>query len=232
MNGMITTKEYTDHSEVLKRIRNYSVEGVVLKTTTKEKYVLPGTGKKVALMDFGAKKNIARSLNERGCEVTVYPADTPAEEVLAANPDGIMLSNGPGDPKENTAIIKEVKKLYDSNVPIFAICLGHQLMALANGMDTYKLKYGHRGGNHPVKDLETGRVYISSQNHGYAVDNATISPEIAEPAFINVNDGTNEGLKYTGKNIFTVQYHPEACPGPLDSGYLFDRFLKMMEVND
>lgn len=232
MNGMITTKEYTDHSEVLNRIKAYSVEGVVLKTTTKERYVLPGNGKKVALMDFGAKRNIARSLNERGCEVTVYPADTPAEEVLAAAPDGIMLSNGPGDPKENTAIIKEVKKLYDSNVPIFAICLGHQLMALANGMDTYKLKYGHRGGNHPVKDLETGRVYISSQNHGYAVDAKTISPEIAEPAFINVNDGTNEGLKYTGKNIFTVQYHPEACPGPLDSGYLFDRFLKMMEVND
>lgn len=232
INGMITTKEYTDHSEVLNRIKAYSVEGVVLKTTTKEKYVLPGNGKKVALMDFGAKRNIARSLNERGCEVTVYPADTPAEEVLAAAPDGIMLSNGPGDPKENTAIIKEVKKLYDSNVPIFAICLGHQLMALANGMDTYKLKYGHRGGNHPVKDLETGRVYISSQNHGYAVDAKTISPEIAEPAFINVNDGTNEGLKYTGKNIFTVQYHPEACPGPLDSGYLFDRFLKMMEVND
>ena len=232
MNGMITTKEYTDHSEVLNRIKAYSVEGVVLKTTTKEKYVLPGNGKKVALMDFGAKRNIARSLNERGCEVTVYPADTPAEEVLAAAPDGIMLSNGPGDPKENTAIIKEVKKLYDSNVPIFAICLGHQLMALANGMDTYKLKYGHRGGNHPVKDLETGRVYISSQNHGYAVDAKTISPEIAEPAFINVNDGTNEGLKYTGKNIFTVQYHPEACPGPLDSVYLFDRFLKMMEVND
>ena len=231
MNGMITTKEYTNHSEVLNRIKAYSVEGVVLKTTTKEKYVLPGNGKKVALMDFGAKRNIARSLNERGCEVTVYPADTPAEEVLAAAPDGIMLSNGPGDPKENTAIIKEVKKLYDSNVPIFAICLGHQLMALANGMDTYKLKYGHRGGNHPVKDLETGRVYISSQNHGYAVDAKTISPEIAEPAFINVNDGTNEGLKYTGKNIFTVQYHPEACPGPLDSGYLFDRFLKMMEVN-
>ena len=232
MNGMITSKEYTNHSEVLNRIKAYSVEGVVLKTTTKEKYVLPGNGKKVALMDFGAKRNIARSLNERGCEVTVYPADTPAEEVLAAAPDGIMLSNGPGDPKENTAIIKEVKKLYDSNVPIFAICLGHQLMALANGMDTYKLKYGHRGGNHPVKDLETGRVYISSQNHGYAVDAKTISPEIAEPAFINVNDGTNEGLKYTGKNIFTVQYHPEACPGPLDSGYLFDRFLKMMEVND
>ncbi len=232
MNGMITTKEYSDLSEPISRMKAYTVAGVVMATTTKEKYVLAGNGKKVALMDFGAKKNIARSLNERGCEVTVYPADTPAEEVLAANPDGIMLSNGPGDPKENTEIIKEIKKMYDSNVPIFAICLGHQLMALANGMDTYKLKYGHRGGNHPVKDLETGRVYISSQNHGYAVDTNTVKPEIAVPAFVNVNDGTNEGLKYTGKNIFTVQYHPEACPGPQDSGYLFDRFLKMMEVND
>jgi carbamoyl-phosphate synthase small subunit len=232
MNGMITTKEYSDLSDPISRMKAYTVAGVVMATTTKEKYVLPGNGKKVALMDFGAKKNIARSLNERGCEVTVYPADTPAEEILAAAPDGIMLSNGPGDPKENTEIIKEIKKMYDSNVPIFAICLGHQLMALANGMDTYKLKYGHRGGNHPVKDLETGRVYISSQNHGYAVDINTVKPEIAVPAFVNVNDGTNEGLKYTGKNIFTVQYHPEACPGPQDSGYLFDRFLKMMEVND
>ena len=232
MNGMITTKEYSDLSDPISRMKAYTVAGVVMATTTKEKYVLPGNGKKVALMDFGAKKNIARSLNERGCEVTVYPADTPAEEILAAAPDGIMLSNGPGDPKENTEIIKEIKKMYDSNVPIFAICLGHQLMALANGMDTYKLKYGHRGGNHPVKDLETGRVYISSQNHGYAVDINTVKLEIAVPAFVNVNDGTNEGLKYTGKNIFTVQYHPEACPGPQDSGYLFDRFLKMMEVND
>lgn len=232
MNGMITTKEYSDLSDPISRMKAYTVAGVVMATTTKEKYVLPGNGKKVALMDFGAKKNIARSLNERGCEVTVYPADTPAEEILAAAPDGIMLSNGPGDPKENTEIIKEIKKMYDSNVPIFAICLGHQLMALANDMDTYKLKYGHRGGNHPVKDLETGRVYISSQNHGYAVDINTVKPEIAVPAFVNVNDGTNEGLKYTGKNIFTVQYHPEACPGPQDSGYLFDRFLKMMEVND
>ena len=128
-----------------------------------------------------------------------------------------------------TSIIKEVKKLYDSDVPIFAICLGHQLMALATGADTHKLKYGHRGGNHPVKDLETGRVYISSQNHGYVVDMDTLKAETAVPAFVNVNDGTNEGLKYVNKNIFTVQYHPEACPGPLDSGYLFDRFLKMME---
>ena len=232
MNGMITAKEYTDFSEPIKRMKEYTVTGVVLKTTTKETYVLPGNGKKVALMDYGAKRNIARSLNQRGCEVTVYPADTPAEKVLAGKPDGIMLSNGPGDPKENTAIIREVKKLYESDVPIFAICLGHQLMALANGMDTHKLKYGHRGGNHPVKDLETGRVYISSQNHGYVVDTDNLDPTVAVPAFVNVNDSTNEGLKYVGKNIFTVQYHPEACPGPLDSGYLFDRFLKMMEVND
>ena len=140
-----------------------------------------------------------------------------------------MLSNGPGDPAENTEIIKEVRKFYESNVPVFAICLGHQLMALATGANTYKLKYGHRGGNHPVKDLETGRVYISSQNHGYAVDEHSMNPEVAVPAFVNVNDKTNEGLKYVGKNIFTVQYHPEACPGPQDSGYLFDRFLRMME---
>lgn len=232
MNGMITTKEYTDFSEPIKRMKEYTVTGVVLKTTTKETYVLPGNGKKVALLDYGAKRNIARSLNQRGCEVTVYPADTPAEKVLAGKPDGIMLSNGPGDPKENTAIIREVKKLYESDVPIFAICLGHQLMALANGMDTHKLKYGHRGGNHPVKDLETGRVYISSQNHGYVVDTDNLDPTVAVPAFVNVNDSTNEGLKYVGKNIFTVQYHPEACPGPLDSGYLFDRFLKMMEVKN
>lgn len=229
MNGMITTNGDYDLKEVTARIREYSVTGVVLKTSTKEKYVLPGEGKKVALYDYGAKNNIARSLVERGCEVTVYPADTPAEEVLKTNPDGIMLSNGPGDPAENVEIIREVKKLYDSNVPIFAICLGHQLMALATGAKTYKLKYGHRGGNHPVRDLETGRAYISSQNHGYAVDENSLDKNVAVPAFVNVNDSTNEGLKYVGKNIFTVQYHPEACPGPQDSGYLFDRFMKMME---
>ncbi len=192
---------------------------------------LNGIGRKVALLDLGAKKNIAHSLAQRGCDVTVYPALTSAEEILNDHPDGIMLSNGPGDPKECTSIIKEIRKLYDSDVPIFAICLGHQLMALATGADTFKMKYGHRGGNHPVKDLETGRVYISSQNHGYVVDMDKLDPAVAVPAFINVNDGTNEGLKYTGKNIFTVQYHPEACPGPQDSGYLFDRFIKMMEVN-
>lgn len=232
MNGMITTNVYTDLSEPISRMKGYCVTGVVKATSCKESYVLPGDGKKVALLDLGAKKNIARSLNERGCEVTVYPCTTTAEEILAARPDGIMLSNGPGDPKENVEIIAEIRKLYESDVPIFAICLGHQLMALATGADTYKLKYGHRGGNHPVKDLETGRAYISSQNHGYAVDPESLNPSIAVPAFTNVNDGTNEGLKYTGKNIFTVQYHPEACPGPQDSGYLFDRFLKMMGGNE
>lgn len=191
---------------------------------------LNGAGKRVALLDLGAKDNIAWSLAQRGCDVTVYPALTKAEEILADKPDGIMLSNGPGDPKECTGIIVEIKKLYDTNIPIFAICLGHQLMALATGADTFKMKYGHRGGNHPVKDLETGKVYISSQNHGYVVDMEKLDPAVAVPAFINVNDGTNEGLSYTGKNIFTVQYHPEACPGPQDSSYLFDRFINMMEV--
>ncbi len=190
---------------------------------------LNGAGLRVALMDYGAKKNIARSLAERGCEVTVFPALTPAEEVIAMKPDGIMLSNGPGDPKECTSIIEEVKKLCATEIPIFAICLGHQLTALAHGCDTHKLKYGHRGGNHPVKDLATGRVYISSQNHGYVVDTDKLDPRVAVPAFVNVNDGTNEGLAYTGKRIFTVQYHPEACPGPQDSCYLFDRFIQMMK---
>lgn len=190
---------------------------------------LNGAGMKVALLDLGAKANIAHSLAQRGCDVTVYPANTPASEIIADAPDGIMLSNGPGDPKECTGIIAEIKKLYDTDIPIFGICLGHQLMALATGADTYKMKYGHRGGNHPVKDLETGRVYISSQNHGYVVDMDKLDPKVAVPAFINVNDGTNEGLKYTGKNIFTVQYHPEACAGPQDSAYLFDRFIKMMK---
>lgn len=189
---------------------------------------LNGAGKRVALLDLGTKDNIAHSLAMRGCDVTVYPALTTAEEILRDKPDGIMLSNGPGDPKECGSIIAQIKKLYDSDLPIFAICLGHQLMALATGADTFKMKYGHRGGNHPVKDLATGRVYISSQNHGYVVDMDKLDERIAVPAFVNVNDGTCEGLSYTGKNIFTVQYHPEACCGPQDSGYLFDRFIAMM----
>ena len=232
MNGMITTNADYKLEEVLPKLKAYTTGRVVERVTCEEKKVLKGSGPKVALMDFGAKDNIARSLNKRGCQVTIYPAFTKAEEILGDDPDGIMLSNGPGDPKECTSIIEEIKKLYDSQVPVFAICLGHQLMALATGADTRKMKYGHRGGNHPVKDLETGRVYISSQNHGYMVDTDTLDPQVAVPAFENVNDKTNEGLKYIGKNIFTVQFHPEACPGPQDSGYLFDRFMKMMEVSE
>ena len=228
MNGMITTNENYDLDEILPKLKAYTVGDVVSKVTCKEKYVLEGTGKKVALLDLGAKNNIAESLNKRGCEVTVYPAHTTAEEIISSNPDGIMLSNGPGDPADCTSIIEEIRKLYNTDIPIFAICLGHQLMALAAGASTHKLKYGHRGGNHPVKDLKTGRVYISSQNHGYVVDDESIDPAVAVPAFKNVNDGTNEGLAYVGKNIFTVQFHPEACPGPQDSGYLFDRFIEMM----
>ena len=228
MNGMITTNESYDLDEILPKLKAYTTGDVVSKVTCEEPKVLAGSGKRVALLDLGAKNNIAKSLNDRGCEVTIYPADTKAETIIASNPDGIMLSNGPGDPKECVEIIAEIKKLYDSVIPIFAICLGHQLMALATGADTHKMKYGHRGGNHPVKDLATGRVYISSQNHGYVVDVDKLDPAIATPAFVNVNDGTNEGLQYTGKNIFTVQFHPEACPGPQDSGYLFDRFIEMM----
>lgn len=214
---------------------NGPISGSAVYTGAKEKKptlvkALNGKGKKVALLDLGMKNNIADSLAKRGIEVTVYPAFTSAQEILEAGPDGIMLSNGPGDPKECTEIIAEIRKLYDSDVPIFAICLGHQLMALATGGDTYKLKYGHRGGNHPVRDLKTGKVYISSQNHGYVVDVDKLDPAVAMPAFVNANDGTCEGLSYVGKNIFTVQYHPEACPGPQDSSYLFDRFIEMMEV--
>ncbi len=251
MNGMITTDENYNPALILPQLKQYTTGKVVEKVTCSHKYhfekkdgrglsakpevlqtqsAQPGAqaGKRVALLDFGAKDNIAASLAGRGCEVTVYPAGTRAEEIIADKPDGIMLSNGPGDPKECTEIIKEIKKLYDSDIPIFAICLGHQLMALATGADTFKMKYGHRGGNHPVKDLKSGRVYISSQNHGYVVDAEKLDPAVAVPAFVNVNDGTNEGLSYTGKNIFTVQFHPEASPGPHDSGYLFDRFIDMM----
>ncbi|RDU22328.1 carbamoyl phosphate synthase small subunit [Anaerosacchariphilus polymeriproducens] len=229
MNGMITTNEDYDLNEIIPKLKEYIAVSVVEKVTCKEKRILKGAGLNVALMDFGAKDNIAQSLNRRGCNVTVYPALTTADEIMKSNPDGIMLSNGPGDPKECKSIINEIKKLYQSDIPIFAICLGHQLMALATGADTHKMKYGHRGGNHPVKDLETNRVYISSQNHGYVVDVEGLDSNIAVPAFVNVNDGTNEGLKYKNKNIFTVQFHPEACPGPQDSGYLFDRFIEMME---
>lgn len=230
MNGCITTDENYNIDEVVSRLKAYKTGKVVERVSCKSKYVLSGSGKKVALLDLGAKNNIAKSLNERGCEVTVYPALTKASEIIESNPDGIMLSNGPGDPKDCESIIEEIKKLYNTNIPIFAICLGHQLMALATGGDTHKMKYGHRGGNHPVKDLSTGKVYISSQNHGYVVDTDKMPSGVAKVSFVNVNDETVEGLEYIGRKIFTVQFHPEACPGPQDSSFLFDKFIKMMEV--
>lgn len=252
MNGMITTNEEFVLDDVMKALKSHSTSNVVEKVSCKEKQVFyakdfmpndaikarPGLkvnpyrtfNGKVALLDLGSKDSIVKCLLKRGCDVTVYPALTSAEEILSSNPDGIMLSNGPGDPKECVAIIKEIKNLYNSNVPIFAICLGHQLMALANGGDTKKLKYGHRGANHPVKDLKSGRVYISTQNHGYVATNDSLSDDIAEVSFINVNDKTVEGYHYLGKNIFTVQFHPEACSGPQDTEFLFDEFMNMMEV--
>lgn len=229
MNGLITTDEHYDLQQILPMLKKYTIGDVVMETTCQEVYRLEGDGPGVALLDLGAKDNIAGSLNRRGCQVTVYPADTSAERILGTHLDGIMLSNGPGDPSSCTAIIQEIKKLYASDVPIFAICLGHQLMALANGASTCRLKYGHRGGNHPVKDSGSGRVYISSQNHGYAVERKSMDPSIAKEAFVNVNDGTNEGFVYMGKKIFTVQFHPEASPGPQDLAWLFDRFLDMMK---
>ena len=231
MKGMITTDEAYDLDTCISRIKAWEMGHVVLEVTCKEKEFYPGTGYKVAVIDLGVKNNIVKSLLERDCQVTVYPAETPAEEIIADNPDGIMLTNGPGDPKSCQVTINEIKKLFQTDIPIFAICLGHQLMALANGADTEKMKYGHRGANHPVRDLKTGKVYITTQNHGYMVKEETLDRKIAEVSFVNVNDGTVEGVHYLGKNAQTVQFHPEACAGPLDSGYLFDTFMNMMEVS-
>ena len=229
MNGMITTNENYDLDEVISKLKNYKVEGVVSKVTCEEKYVFEGTGKKVALLDLGAKKNIAKSLNDRGCEVTVYPADTTADEIIASNPDGIMLSNGPGDPSENQEIIQNVREIAALGIPIFGICLGHQLLALSQGCVTEKLKYGHRGANQPVIDLASHRTYVTSQNHGYAVVGESLDPEIGEVSHINANDQTCEGIRYKKINAFTVQFHPEAHGGPLDPVYLFDEFISVME---
>ena len=215
----------------------------------------PRNAPHIVLFDFGAKLNIQCELEKRGCKVTVVPYNTTAEEVLKMQPDGIMLSNGPGDPAENISVIEEIRKLCEYNkqvvsirpsaysttgdssttadgsttrvIPIFGICLGHQMLALARGCRTSKLKYGHRGGNHPCKDTETNRVYITSQNHGYAVENTSLPP-YAKLSFFNVNDGTVEGITYTDIPAFSVQFHPEACGGPHDTNFLFDRFLKMI----
>ncbi len=230
MKGYITSN-INDIDDIMQKIKEYEVGKVVDIVTSKEiKVYGKGKKKKVALMDYGFKHNIVNSLLKRDVEVTVFPADTPAEEIIAMKPDGIMLSNGPGDPKDCEFQIKNVKKLYDTNIPILGICLGHQLMGIALGAKTAKLKYGHRGPNHPVKDLKEDRVHITSQNHGYYILDESINKDVAEISHINLNDGTVEGLRYKNKKIFTVQFHPEACPGPEDTAYIFDEFIDMMSL--
>ena len=215
--------------EDLAPLRAYRITDPVPQVTTPEPYTLRPEGDvlhRVALIDYGAKRNIIRELQKRGCTVTVLPAQTSAEEVLAAKPDGVMLSNGPGDPAENVYQIEQIKKLL-GKVPLFGICLGHQLTALAVGGGTYKLKYGHRGVNQPVRDLDGVRTYITSQNHGYAVDGTSLP--VGKVRFINANDGTCEGIDYPELKAFTVQFHPEACTGPKDTTFLFDRFVELMK---
>ena len=210
-------------------IETYAVTGVVEAVSCREASVHPAEGEErfhVSLLDYGAKRNIVRELQKRGCTVTILPATTSAEEILAADPNGVMLSNGPGDPAENVYQIEQIRKLL-GKVPMFGICLGHQLTALAAGGSTYKLKYGHRGVNQPVRDVEGVRTYITSQNHGYAVDSGTV--KLGRVRFANANDGTCEGIDYPELKAFTVQFHPEACTGPKDTSFLFDRFVDLMK---
>lgn len=227
MRGVLTA-DIADKERLMSAIKAFKQDKLVESVTLREKTVLGENngGAKIALMDFGTKCNIAQSLVKRGCVVTQYPAWTTAEEIIKAAPDGIMLSNGPGDPADCVGMIWEIKKLYDYGIPTFAICLGHQLMALANGGETERMKYGHRGANHPVKFLHEDRTYLSSQNHGYMVNGKGL-PRNAEINCINVNDKTVEGIVYHGKPVFTVQFHPEANSGPRDTSFLFDKFIKM-----
>ena len=210
-------------------VRTYTVTGVVEAVSCKAPVIHPAEGERnfrVSLIDYGAKRNIIRELQKRGCEVTVLPAAVSAEEILAAAPDGLMLSNGPGDPAENTYQIEQIRRLL-GKIPMFGICLGHQLTALAAGGSTYKLKYGHRGVNQPVRDVAGVRTYITSQNHGYAVDSDTV--KLGRIRYANANDGTCEGIDYPELRAFTVQFHPEACTGPKDTSFLFDRFVELMK---
>ena len=213
----------------LKAIAGYQVTGVVAQQSCGMPQVYPAVGeqkRRVVLIDYGAKRNIIRELCLRGCEVTVVPQSTSAEDILALQPDGLMLSNGPGDPAENTACIAQLQKLL-GKLPTFGICLGHQLMALALGGQTVKLKYGHRGVNQPVRECRGARTYITSQNHGYAVVADSLRG-VGTEYFVNANDGTCEGMEYPAYRCFSVQFHPEACSGPRDTRFLFDRFLAMM----
>lgn len=229
MNGRIT--KTAPERVSLEEIRAYTIQNAVQRVSCREPALHPGDGAKrtVALLDFGLKENIKRELITRRCDVWVLPCGTSPEEIIRLSPDGIMLSNGPGDPAENTGIIKNLTTLMQAGIPMFGICLGHQLLALASGFQTHKLKYGHRGANQPVKDLKTGRIYISSQNHGYAVTTESVDGDVAEQWFVNVNDQTCEGLWYKNAPAFSVQFHPEACGGPHDTAFLFDLFIESME---
>jgi carbamoyl-phosphate synthase small subunit len=227
MKGILTTG--TERIEELRErmAQTPLLRDQVARTSTKHIFSSPGTKERIVLIDYGAKSGILRELTQRGCDVIVVPHDTTAEEIRRLHPDGIQLSNGPGDPKNVPHAVETVRQLL-GEFPIFGICLGHQILALACGADTEKLKFGHRGGNHPVKELATGRCFITSQNHGYTVKEESIRGTELEITHINNNDKTIEGLKHKRYPAFSVQYHPEASPGPLDSGYLFDRFLEMI----
>ncbi len=232
MNAMITDDPEVGEA-ALQQMRDFTILNAVESVTCKkaEEQKTESATRKVALWDFGAKRNIARELVKRGCAVTTVPAGTTAKEILAMKPDGIMLSNGPGDPAENTGIINELKMLCESNTPVFGICLGHQLLALARGGKTMKLKYGHRGANQPVLETAANRVYITSQNHGYAVVTGDALPKNARVSFSNLNDETCEGIDYLDIPAYSVQFHPEACGGPLDTRFLFDRFIDLMDAH-
>lgn len=228
MRGMLT-EDISNMDRCQEAIRAFQQQGLVESVTSKKEKMLgqDNPGPSIALLDFGTKYNIANSLLVRGCRVTQYPSVTTAKEIIAAGHDGLLLSNGPGNPEDCPGVIREVKELYDYGIPTHAICLGHQLMALAVGGSTERMKYGHRGANHPVKFLDLDRTFLSSQNHGYVVCKEGL-PKNAQVNCINVNDGTVEGIAYDGKPVFTVQFHPEASPGPTDTGFLFDRFLEMV----
>lgn len=228
MNGMISPSA-DDKADKIRRIKSFRIADAPANTCVKET-VVTGTGKtRVVLIDYGAKYNIARELASRGCTVYTVPCRATAEEILALEPNGIMLSNGGGDPADVVFEIEQVRKLNEKKIPTFGICLGHQIMALASGAKTVKLKYGHRGANQPVKDLESGNVFITSQNHGYAVKIGTLPAEVGKVRFVNANDKTCEGIDYLDRPCFTVQFHPEAHGGPLDTEFLFDRFIAMIK---
>lgn len=220
MKGIITLDTFND-DEVKQKLKNFNNKNAVKNVTTKTVHTIEGNGKHVAILDFGIKSNIIKSFVQRGCKVTLLPAYTSSEEILKLDPDLIFLSNGPGDPEDLLEPIKNIKDLVGKK-PIVGICLGHQLLALALGGKTEKLKFGHRGCNHPVKDLEENKVHITSQNHGYYVAKV---PEDMEITHISLNDQTIEGMKHKKLPIFSVQFHPEACPGPHDSDYIFDKFI-------